>query len=122
MSIFICDSSLLNIKRVEPYVQREVKVMRKYDIMYILKPDLDDAARKAEMDKLHGLLTNSGAKITKVDERGLRDLAYPIKKEKRGYYVVLKIECASADATKEFDRLSKIDVNVLRFLITISQE
>lgn len=96
--------------------------MRKYDIMYILKPDLDDAARKAEMDKLHGLLTNSGAKITKVDERGLRDLAYPIKKEKRGYYVVLKIECASADATKEFDRLSKIDVNVLRFLITISQE
>ena len=96
--------------------------MKKYEIMYILKADLDDATRKAQFEKLHGHLTKSGAKITKVNEMGLRDLAYPIKKMTKGYYVVIKVECESADATKEFDRLSKIDSNVLRFLITVDQD
>lgn len=96
--------------------------MKKYEIMYILKADLDDAARKAEMDKLHGHLTKAGTKITKVTEWGVKDLAYPIKKQAKGYYVILKIECDSADETKEFDRLSKIDSNVLRYLITVDQD
>ncbi len=98
--------------------------MKKYEIMYILKADLDDAARKAEMEKLHGYLTKGGAKITNVDEAnwGLRDLAYEIKKQTKGYYVVLTIECESAEATKEFERLQKIDSNVLRTLITVAHE
>ena len=96
--------------------------MKKYEIMYLLKADLDDASRKAEMDKLHGLLEKDGAKITKIDEWGLRDLAYPINKEVKGYYVVLKLETESADAFKEFDRLSKIDNNVLRYLLVVDHE
>ena len=56
--------------------------MRKYEIMYILKADLDEAARKAEMDKLAELLTSNGATVDKVDESfGLRELAYPINDE-----------------------------------------
>ena len=54
--------------------------MKKYEIMYILKADLDDASRKGEIEKLHGLLTKGGATIANVNEWGLRDLAYPIKK------------------------------------------
>lgn len=96
--------------------------MKKYEIMYILKADLDDAARKAEMDKLHGHLTKAGAKIAKVIEWGVKDLAYPIKKQDKGYYVIIKIECESAESTKEFDRLTKIDSNVLRQLITVDQD
>ncbi len=96
--------------------------MKKYEIMYILKADLDDAARKAEIEKLHGYLTKGGAKIASVNEWGLRDLAYPIKKQNKGYYVVITITCESVESTKEFDRLQKIDSAVLRTLITVAHE
>lgn len=95
--------------------------MKKYEIMYILKADLEDAQRKEVIEKLHSLLTNEGAKVTNVNEWGLRDLAYPIKKETKGYYVVIKVEC-EPNATKEFDRKTKINNNVLRYLITVDQE
>lgn len=95
--------------------------MKKYEIMYILRSTLEENDRKAEIEKLAKLLTNNGAKVTKTDEWGLKDLAYEIKKEKKGYYVVLKIE-AEAAALKEFDRLTKIDNNVLRYLITVDHQ
>ncbi len=95
--------------------------MKKYEIMYILRPTLEEADRKAEIEKLAKLLINNGAKITKSDEWGLKDLAYEIKKEKKGYYVVLKIE-AEATSLKEFERLTKIDNNVLRYLIIVDHE
>lgn len=95
--------------------------MKKYEIMYILKANLEDAQRKEVIEKLHSLLTNEGTKVTNVNEWGLRDLAYPIKKETKGYYVVIKVEC-EPNATKEFDRKTKINNNVLRYLITVDQE
>ena len=95
--------------------------MKKYEIMYILKSSLDDAARKAQIEKLHGIITKNGGKVNNVNEWGLRDLAYPIKKEIKGYYVVLKIEAENV-ALKEFDRLTRFDNNVLRTLITVDQD
>ncbi len=95
--------------------------MKKYEIMYILTPTLDDAARKEEISKLHGILTSKGAKVGKVNEWGLKDLAYEIKKEKKGYYVVSKVEAEKA-ALDEFTRLTKFNSNVLRFLITVDHE
>ena len=59
--------------------------MRKYEIMYILKADLDEAARKEAMDKLAKLLEDNGAKVEDTNESmGLRELAYPIKDETKG--------------------------------------
>ena len=95
--------------------------MKKYEIMYILKANLEEGARKEVMEKLHAILTNNGGKVTNVNEWGLRDLAYPIKKESKGYYVVIKVEC-EPNATKEFDRKTKINSNVLRYLVTVDQE
>ncbi len=95
--------------------------MKKYEIMYILRSTLEENDRKAEVEKLAKLLTSNGAKVSKTDEWGLKDLAYEIKKEKKGYYVVLKVEAEPA-ALKEFDRLTKIDNNVLRYLITVDHQ
>ncbi len=95
--------------------------MKKYEIMYILRSTLEENDRKAEVEKLAKLLTSNGAKVSKTDEWGLKDLAYEIKKEKKGYYVVLKVEVEPA-ALKEFDRLTKIDNNVLRYLITVDHQ
>ena len=96
--------------------------MKKYEIMYILKANLDDATRNEVIGKLNDYLTVDGGSIDNVNEWGLRDLAYPIKKQTKGYYVVIKIQTESADAFKEFDRLSKIDPAVLRYLITVDHE
>lgn len=92
--------------------------MKKYEIMYIVKDGLDEEARKAEIEKLHGILTGKGAKITEVKEWGLRNFAYPINDMIKGYYVVIKVT-ADEEALKEFARLSKIDQNVVRHLVTV---
>lgn len=97
--------------------------MKKYELMYILKGSLDDATHKSEVERLSKLLTSLGAKIAKTDESlGLRELAYPIKDEVKGYYVVLKLECEDLKAINEFDRLSKINSNVLRYLFTVDHQ
>ena len=95
--------------------------MKKYEIMYIVKADLEEAARKAEIEKLHAILTSKGSKITNVKEWGLRDFAYPINDMTKGYYVVIKVT-AENEALKEFVRLTKIDLNVVRHLITVDQD
>ena len=96
--------------------------MRKYEIMYILRADLDEAARKDVMDKLEAIITSNGGKVEKTDESmGLRDLAYPIKDETKGYYVVLKVEMGN-EAINEFNRLVRINPSVLRHLVVVEQK
>lgn len=95
--------------------------MKKYELMYIVKDGLDEEARKAEIEKLHGILTSNGAKLGEVKEWGLRTLAYPIKKQIKGYYVVVKLTAEDA-ALNEFNRLAKINPNVVRHLFTVDQD
>ena len=96
--------------------------MRKYEIMYILKADLDDAARKDVMDKLAAILTDNGGKVERTDESmGLRELAYPIKDQTKGYYVILKVTMDNA-AINEFNRLVRINPSVLRHLIVVEHK
>ena len=96
--------------------------MRKYEIMYILKADLDDASRKDVMDKLASIITSNGGKVENTDESmGLRDLAYPIKDQTKGYYVVLKVSMDNV-AINEFNRLVRINPSVLRHLIVVEHK
>ena len=96
--------------------------MRKYEIMYILKADLDDAARKEVMDKLAAIITDNGGKVENTDESmGLRELAYPIKDETKGYYVVLKVTMGN-EAINEFNRLVRINGSVLRHLVVVEHK
>ena len=58
--------------------------MKKYEIMYILKSNLDDATRNEVIGKLNDYLTVDGGSIDNVHEWGLKDLAYEINKERKG--------------------------------------
>jgi len=93
-------------------------LMKKYEIMYILLADLSEEERKAEMEGLHQIITNLGGKIVDVDTEkwGLRDFAYPINDLLKGYYVVINVE-SDAAAIAEFERLSKLNKNVIRHLV-----
>ena len=95
--------------------------MSKYEIMYILRANLEEAARQEEIAKLQKILESLNGKVTDTKEWGLRDFAYTMKEEKKGYYVILKVTADQA-CLNEFNRQVKLDNNVLRHLITVDQD
>ena len=91
--------------------------MRKYEIMFIVKPDLEEAAMKKVVDDMKKVLETKKAKVLDVKEMGQKELAYEMNKYKTGYYFLFTIETENDEATKEFDRLALISENIIRHLI-----
>lgn len=94
--------------------------MRLYEVVYILDPALDEGAATAKLEKFHALATASGGEVSAVDHWGNRQLAYPIMKKQSGYYVVAQFT-AAADALPEFERLLRLDEEVLRYLLVLNE-
>ena len=90
--------------------------MSKYEVMYIINASVEEEKRTALIEQLGGIITNEGGKIAKTDEWGMRDFAYEIDDMTKGYYVVVTFESDNA-GVKEFDRLMRINPNVVRFMI-----
>jgi len=91
--------------------------MNKYEIMFIVKSDLEEEARKNAVKTLEKTLTDNNATITLSKELGQKEFAYEIKKMKSGYYYLYNIETATDAAIKEFDRVAGINENIIRHLI-----
>ena len=91
--------------------------MNKYEIMFIVKSDLDEETRKNEVKALEDALTSNKAVITLSKELGQKEFAYEIKKMKSGYYYLYNIETSSDAAIKEFDRVAGINENIVRHLV-----
>ncbi len=91
--------------------------MRKYEIMFIVKPDLDEKLVKETVKKLEKTLTDNKAVITLSKELGQKEFAYEIKGFKSGFYYLYNIDSNSDAAIKEFGRIASIDENVIRHLI-----
>lgn len=92
--------------------------MRKYEIMFIVRPTLSEEETKNVISNFEKVLTDNGAKVVGKKDMGQRELAYEIKKFKSGYYYVFNVEANDDKATKEFDRLALISKDVIRHLIT----
>ncbi len=101
--------------------QKEVTGMRKYEIMYIIAPNLEEAATKEIVERYNKVLTDNGAEILKADEIGKKRLAYEINDFKDGYYVLLSVQ-ANTEAINEFNRLVKINDNIIRVLVTKDEQ
>ena len=91
--------------------------MRKYEIMFIVRPDLEENAVKETVKKLEKVLTDNKAVITLSKELGQKEFAYEIKGFKSGFYYLYNIESSKETAVKEFDRVASIDETVVRHLI-----
>ncbi|AKU79267.1 30S ribosomal protein S6 [Spiroplasma turonicum] len=89
-------------------------MIRKYEIMYIVDKDVDDV--KQVEKKLNDILTANSGKILESENWGLKDFAYEINKKKKGHYIVLIVETDSTNIA-EFERISRIDKNVVRYLV-----
>lgn len=90
--------------------------MTKYEIMYIIRPTVAEEDRKNLIEELNTIFTSRDSSIDKVNEWGMRDLAYEIQKHRKGYYVVLDVT-ATEEARTEFDRVVRIKEDILRYLI-----
>ena len=95
--------------------------MNKYEIMFIVRADIDEKLQKETVKAAEKVLTNMKAKIVNTKDMGQKKLAYPINKQQRGNYYVFNVE-ASAEAVKEFDRKAKIDENILRHIVIREEE
>ncbi|GAA0467809.1 30S ribosomal protein S6 [Alkalibacillus silvisoli] len=89
--------------------------MNKYEIMYIIRPDVEEEARKDVVERFSQVLTDNGAEIENVDELGMRRLAYEINDYRDGYYVVVNFG-GDAAAIDEFDRKAKFTDDVIRHM------
>ncbi|WP_405105744.1 30S ribosomal protein S6 [Paenibacillus sp. FSL K6-1217] len=90
--------------------------MRKYEVMYIIRPDIEQEAVQAAVEKFQGIISNGG-EITKHDVQGKRRLAYEIKKHRDGVFVLVNFTAEPAVVT-ELERIMKISDEVIRYLIT----
>ena len=90
--------------------------MTKYEIMYIIRPTVEEENRKKLIEDLSNIFTSRDSSVDKVNEWGMRDLAYEIQKHRKGYYVVLDVT-ATEEARAEFDRVVRIKEDILRYLI-----
>ena len=89
----------------------------KYEIMYIVRPNVEDSELKGIVKNFEEVLTKNGAKIESSKEMGQRELAYEIKKFKSGYYYLYEISSKDDKAEKEFNRLANLSEDIIRHMI-----
>lgn len=91
--------------------------MRAYELLLITRPELDDAAVQAVVEKFTGIIATGGGEVEKIDTWGKRRLAYEIQDLKDGFYTIVNFK-GEPSVAAELDRVLKITDEVIRFLIT----
>ena len=91
--------------------------MRRYEVMVILDPDLEERTIAPSLDQFLGVIRQAGGTVEKVDVWGRRKLAYEIAKKSEGIYAVLDLMAEPA-AVQELDRQLGLNESVLRTKVT----
>jgi len=89
--------------------------VRKYEVMYIIRPETEQETVQALVEKFNGII-NNGGEVTKSDVLGKRRLAYEINKIRDGIYVLVHFN-GTNEVINELDRVIKITDDVIRYLI-----
>lgn len=95
--------------------------MRFYELVFIVRQDATSNQVEGLVQNYTKVVGDFGGKITKTEFCGLRTLAYPIKKNKKGHYVLLNI-ALSIEGMNEIERLIKINEDVIRHLVVRVEE
>ena len=94
--------------------------MNKYESVIIINPSLEEEKIKALIEKFSKLINKDG-NVNSVEELGLKKLAYEIKKNKEGYYIVFKFE-ANPNLITELERVYRITDEVIKFIVVKEEE
>ena len=89
--------------------------MRRYETVFIVTPDSSEEELQAVADKFRGVITGMNGKVAAYDEQGKKSLAYNIKKQSKGYYVLMDY-LGHADVVVELERNMRLDDRILKYL------
>ncbi|MFO8069666.1 MAG: 30S ribosomal protein S6 [Alkalibacterium sp.] len=89
----------------------------KYEILYIIRPDLDEEGKKALVERFETILKDNGAEVTESKDWAKRRFAYEIKGYREGIYRLVNLQSSDAAAINEFGRLARINDDILRHMI-----
>ena len=90
----------------------------KYEIMYIIRPNIDEEAKTALIERFESILKDKGAEVIESKDWEKRRLAYEMNGYREGIYHIVKVSSpSSANAVSEFDRLAKINDDIIRHMI-----
>lgn len=90
---------------------------RKYEITYIIRPDLEESAKSELVARFDKILADNGANVIDSKDWSTRRFAYPIAKYTEGTYHVVNLTAENDEALNEFDRLAKFNDDILRHMI-----
>ena len=93
--------------------------MRKYELVCIIRPDLDETAFKGALERVQSWVTELGGTVDKVDVWGRRRMAYIIRKQREGQYVLLNLSI-DPKLTSELERHIRFHEPVLRHMLTVA--
>lgn len=89
--------------------------MTNYESVIIARQDLGASQVQDIVNNLGDVIKAQGGEVVRVDNWGLKNLAYRIKKNRKGYYVLLNIS-APASAISEFERVMRINEDIIRYM------
>ena len=89
--------------------------MRKYEIMYVIRPTVEEEDKKALVERFNDVLTTNGAEIIESKDWGKRRLAYEIDDLREGFYQLVTLNAGNA-ALDEFKRLANINESIIRHM------
>ena len=90
--------------------------MREYELIYIVRPDVEEEALEEISKKVDQVVTGNGGQVTEVERWGKRRLAYPIQKLMEGYYVLNRIQL-EPQMLKEVERSLTLSEEIIRYLV-----
>lgn len=94
----------------------------KYEILYIIRPNIDEADKAALVERFDNILKDNGAEVTESKDWAKRRLAYEIKDFREGVYHLVKLTSSDAAAINEFDRLAKFSDDILRHMVVREED
>ena len=95
--------------------------MRKYELMYVIRPNIEEDAKKALVERFADILTSNGAEIVESKDWGKRRLAYEVNDFREGFYRIVKVN-AGTEAIDEYTRLANISEDIIRFIAVREEE
>lgn len=96
--------------------------MRIYEIVFILKPDMPEEDADRFVTQMETVVTSTGGTVRKTEKWGRRRLAYRVRGQREGQYVIVTMEC-DPPTVREFERVLKVAEPVIKFLtVRIDEE
>jgi small subunit ribosomal protein S6 len=95
------------------------RVLREYELMYVVRPDLDEEGLRGAVEAVQVLVEGQGAEVTATTPWGKRRLAYEIAGLRDGHYVIVEFR-GDGSRVKDLERALRISDHVIRHMITIA--